>query len=232
MSKVTPELFVTGTDTEIGKTLVAQGLVHGLVCRGLRVAGLKPIAAGCARTPAGLRNADALALMAVSNVDLPYETVNPYAFEPPIAPHVAAADAGVRIELRRIRDSFAAARRVADRIVVEGVGGWRVPIDVRHSVADMARDLGLDVILVVGIRLGCLNHALLTAEAIAADGLTLAGWVANHIDPAMLRSEATSRALEERLPAPLLGVIPYQPSWEPSRVADLLDLALLCGGDT
>lgn len=230
MPPVTHGLFVTGTDTEIGKTRVAQGLVHALVRRGLRVAGLKPIAAGCARTAAGLRNDDALALMAVANVDLPYETVNPYAFEPPIAPHVAAADAGEPIELGRIRDSYETARRLADWIVVEGVGGWRVPLDGQHTVADVARDLGLPIVLVVGIRLGCLNHALLTAEAIAADGLALVGWVANHIDPAMLRGEASVQALQERLAAALLGVIRYEPTQTPSEVADHLDLARLGAG--
>jgi dethiobiotin synthetase len=160
-------VVVTGTDTGVGKTLVAAGLLHGLARRGLRVAGMKPVATGCERTAAGLRNDDALCLGRHASVDAAYEEINPYAFEPAIAPHVAAAEAGVRIDLARIAACCARLSRGADRVVVEGVGGWRVPLNEREDVGDLARLLGLPVLLVVGVRLGCLNHARLSADAIA-----------------------------------------------------------------
>jgi dethiobiotin synthetase len=202
-------VFVTGIDTGVGKTRVAVGLVHALVARGLRVAGMKPVASGCARTPEGLRNDDARALAAEANVAAGYDLVNPYAFEPPIAPHIAAAAAGVRIEIPVLARAFATLAARADRVVVEGAGGWRVPLGADAEVADLARALGLPVLLVVGIRLGCINHALLTAESIVRGGATLLGWVASCIDAEMPSVEDNVATLVRGLPAPLLGTLPF-----------------------
>jgi dethiobiotin synthetase len=202
-------VFVTGTDTGAGKTLVAAALLHGLALRGLRVAAMKPVATGCGRTPAGLRSDDALALSRHASVAAGYDEINPYAFEPGIAPHLAAAEAGVRIDLARIGGACARLAQRADRVVVEGVGGWRVPLNEREDVADLARLLRLPVVLVVGVRLGCLNHARLTAEAIAGAGVAWAGWVASCVDPQMTRTRENVAALEQLLPAPHLGTIPF-----------------------
>lgn len=199
--------FVTGTDTGVGKTLVSQVLLHALRRAHAAVAGFKPVASGCDRTREGLRNADALALQAASSIPLSYDTVNPYAFELPIAPHLAAEEAGVSIDLDAIVRNIESV--AADRIVVEGVGGWLVPMNRSQSVADLAQGLGLPVVLVVGLRLGCLNHALLTADAIRSRGLELYGWVANRIDPAFERCDENIAALQERLDAPLLMRLPW-----------------------
>jgi dethiobiotin synthetase len=202
-------VFVSGTDTGVGKTRVAVGLVHALAGRGLRVAGMKPVASGCERTPEGLRNEDALALQRHASVAVPYELVNPYAFEPAIAPHLAARAAGVRIELPVLERAFAALAAGADRVVVEGAGGWRVPLGEDLEIGDLARALGLPVLIVVGVRLGCLNHALLTAESIARAGVPLSGWVACCIDAGMPNVEDNVATLGRRLPAPLLGTLPF-----------------------
>lgn len=203
-------LFVTGTDTGVGKTAVAVGLLRILGGAGLRAVGMKPVASGSVQTDAGLRNADALALQAASTLPRPYEQVNPYAFAPPIAPHLAAAEAGVRIELSRVIAAFHALSTGADVVVVEGVGGWQVPLCDCVGIPDMAAALALPVILVVGLRLGCLNHALLSARAIHADGLALAGWVANEIAPGFERRPENLATLRDAIPAPLLGDIPWQ----------------------
>lgn len=201
--------FVTGTDTNVGKTLIAGALLHGFAASGLRAVGMKPVAAGCEPGVDGLRCEDVEFLRAAGNVSAPPGLVCPYAFEPAVAPHVAAAQAGVEIDLSRILAAFGQLSRDADVAVVEGVGGFRVPLNTSQDTADLARLLGLPVVLVVGMRLGCLNHALLTAQAIEAAGLPLAGWVANRIDPEMTAFEETLAALERRLGAPLLGVVPY-----------------------
>lgn len=202
-------VFVTGTDTEIGKTLFAQALVWRWRQDGRRVGVMKPVASGCRATGAGLRNSDAERLLAASNVDTSYHTVNPYAFLPAVAPHLAAAQAGVRIECGRIRACFNELAAASDYVVVEGVGGWQVPLGPDATVADVALSLGLPVVMVVGIRLGCLNHALLTAAAINDAGAQLAGWVANHIDPQTELAMENVDALRARLKAPLWGVIPH-----------------------
>jgi dethiobiotin synthetase len=175
-------LFVTGTDTGVGKTRVAVALIHALRAQGLRVAAMKPVAAGSA---AGGLNEDVVALMQATNVEADMRDVNPYAFEQPIAPHLAAHLAGVRIELSVIVEAYSRLAAVADVVVVEGAGGWRVPLNEREDMADLAQALGLPIVLVVGLRLGCLNHALLTAESIVHRHLPWAGWVGNSIDPAM-----------------------------------------------
>ncbi|WP_240696075.1 dethiobiotin synthase [Candidatus Macondimonas diazotrophica] len=198
--------FVTGTDTEIGKTHVSSGLLRLFASQGLKVAGFKPVATGCALTPCGLRNDDALALMRASTVDVPYDLVNPCAFVPPIAPHLAAEAAGVEICPDRILGAFSTLADRADLVVAEGAGGWRVPLGDDWEMADLARRLGMPVILVVGMRLGCLNHALLSAQAI---GGQLCGWVANHLERDMAAGAGNLATLQARMPVPCLGVIPY-----------------------
>ncbi len=196
--------FITGTDTEIGKTRFSVQLVQALRARGEQVAVMKPVASGARRIDGVLRNDDALALLAAAGNQQAYATCNPFCFEPPIAPHVAAREAGVRIDLQRIENLARDLSHQADRLVVEGVGGWRVPLDGSADVATLAGRLQLPVILVVGLRLGCINHALLTAEAIRADGLNLIGWVANHIDPAASRVLEMIEAIDARIGVPRL----------------------------
>lgn len=220
--------FITGTDTGVGKTLVSCVLLHALRARGLRAAGMKPVASGCEQTPAGLRNADALALQAASSSPPDYATLNPYAFAPAIAPHLAAQAAGVTMDFARITSCYQALARQADAVVVEGAGGWRVPLGPSGDMADLAAALGLPVILVVGLRLGCLNHARLSAEAIRTRGLPLAGWVANALDPDMAERAANVATLIQTLPAPCLGQLPYQATIGPAAaLAQRLDMDLL-----
>ena len=201
--------FVTGTDTGVGKTLVACALLQALAERGLRVIGMKPVAAGASKRSGRLVNDDVSALKAASNLAAPDHLVNPYCFAAPIAPHVAAAQAGVIIELERLKHAYAELAALADYVVVEGAGGFRVPLGPAFDTADLAAQLHIPVVLVVGIRLGCINHALLTAAAIEAAGLPFAGWVANHIDPDMIWADESVKALEERLEAPLVGQVPH-----------------------
>lgn len=200
-------IFITGTDTGVGKTLVATGVLLGLRDAGCRAAGFKPLASGARRTPAGLRNDDALALLAASAPGLDYMAVNPWCFEPPIAPHLAAREAGVELHLDALDRAHDALAAQHQRVVVEGAGGWLVPLNDRDSTADWVARRGWPVLLVVGMRLGCINHALLSAEAIARRA-PLLGWVANVLPPAQDRLEQNLQALCERMPAPLLAVIP------------------------
>lgn len=203
-------LFITGTDTGCGKTAVAAGIIHRFRSRGVTAVGMKPVASGCRETPAGLRNDDAERLLEAAGGGLDYDLVNPYAFAPPIAPHLAAEEAGTGIEIGAIREAFLALRRRADCVVVEGVGGWAVPLGPDLMLADLARALDLPVVLVVSLRLGCLNQALLSARAIRADGPPLAGWIANAVDPAMDRAGANLMSLKELLaPTPCLGVVDH-----------------------
>ncbi|NLB99876.1 MAG: dethiobiotin synthase [Pseudomonas formosensis] len=222
--------FVTGTDTEIGKTTIAAGLLHAARRRGLSTAAVKPIAAGCLRSAEGLRNDDALTLQAECAPSLDYDLLNPVALEPPIAPHIAAREAGLQLTAAQLADDC---RRVfacgADLTLVEGAGGWRVPLNGEQTLAALAIELKLPVILVVGLRLGCINHALLTAEAIAADGLRLAGWVANQVDPHMERQQSNLDSLRALMKAPLLGVVPRLDPLSTAGVADHLELDSLLG---
>jgi len=203
--------FVTGTDTGVGKTLIALGLMRQLQQQGHVVAGMKPVASGCVETRDGLRNEDALSLQQQSSLRFEYGRINPWAFAAPIAPHLAAAQVGVRIGMDATVAAFADIAAEVDYTVVEGVGGWLVPLNERELLADLAARLRLPVILVVGIRLGCLNHALLTVEAIQCRGVSLAGWVANHLQPADAAAQAAVADLGARIPAPLLGVVPWLP---------------------
>lgn len=221
--------FVTGTDTGVGKTLVAVAMLRALARAGLKTVGMKPVASGAVTTSEGLRNDDALQLQAAATVAQPYELVNPYAFAPPIAPHLAAADAGVVIALPRILESFRQLCAGADAVIVEGVGGWQVPLADGLGVPELARASGLPVILVVGLRLGCLNHALLSARAIRADGLRLAGWVANGIDSGFERRSGNIATLQRSLNAPLLADIPWRPGCTIEERADCLDSAGITG---
>lgn len=202
-------VFVTGTDTEVGKTFVATALVRSLVAAGLGVAVMKPVAAGAEATPRGLRNSDALALMAAANVPADYEIVNPYCLELPASPHIAAAKAGIRIETAPIVRAFEELAQRADLVVTEGAGGWYAPINDTETMADLATVLDLPVILVVGLRLGCINHALLTAQAIEAQGLRIAGWIGNYLSPRFEHSAGNIAALEARIAAPLLEIVPF-----------------------
>lgn len=208
-------LFITGTDTGVGKTWVATRLVAMLAGQGHRVAGMKPVAAGAEPTPQGLRNGDALDLAAAGNVQLPYAITNPVCLAQATAPHLVAARTGVQIEIGTILSAFEAIRRQTDYIIVEGAGGWLVPIGpparrgaTGPTMQDIALALGLPVVLVVGLRLGCLSHALLTAQAIISSGLPFAGWIGNPVDPGFDDAGACVESLVERLPAPLLWTAP------------------------
>jgi dethiobiotin synthetase len=220
-------LFVTGTDTGVGKTRVAAALCRGFARRQLRVGAMKPIASGSELTPAGLRNEDALALLAAMTVRATYEQVNPYAFGAPIAPHIAARDAGTAIDFAVLDRAYERLCLQSDVLIVEGAGGWLVPIDAGRSFADLAQHWRLSVVLVIGMRLGCLNHALLTARAIAASGLPLCGWVANRVEESFPRCEENLAYLHDALQAPCLGVLPHAPHASADTVADGLEPGIL-----
>lgn len=221
--------FVTGTDTGVGKTLVSAALLHAANARGLRTLAMKPVASGCDDTPEGLRNEDALMLQAAMSESLPYDQINPIALAPAIAPHVAAAQAGRSLTAQRLVGFCRGLQmRPADFFLVEGAGGWRVPLNDSETYARVAMELNLPVILVVPLKLGCINHALLSAEAIRHDGLALAGWVANRPEQAVMDCEAdTLSYLQRQLPAPCLGVLPWQETADPKALAPLLDVSLL-----
>lgn len=220
--------FVTGTDTDVGKTTIAAGLLRAARLAGLSTAAVKPLASGCEAGADGLRNSDALALLAECSLPLSYAEVNPFAFAPAIAPHLAAREAGVPLKVEVLAAAVQAvlAQR-ADFTLVEGAGGWRVPLDGQATLAELPVALDLPVILVVGVRLGCINHALLTAEAIARDGLRLAGWVANVLDPQTSRLDDNLRTLTERLAAPCLGRVPRLQQADAAAVARHLNIGLL-----
>jgi dethiobiotin synthetase len=200
-------IFITGTDTGVGKTVVAVGLLRALAASGQRAAGMKPVSAGIEE--GGSVNADVAAMARAGNVDAPLADRNPFALVPAIAPHLAAVEAGIRIDLDVIAAAYDRIAARSDVVVVEGAGGVRVPIDARHDMLDIALKLRLPVLLVVGVRLGCLNHALLSAAAISARGLELSGWVANCIDPDMRAAEANIADLERRLSAPLVAQVAF-----------------------
>ena len=206
---MTRSYFVTGTDTGVGKTLATAALLRRLRDAGVIVAGMKPIAAGAIAGPEGPANEDALVLQSESSVRHPYAIVNPWLFEPAIAPHIAAAESATPIDTARIMAAHERLSAGADVVLAEGAGGFLVPLDSNRSCAELPSILGMEVILVVGLRLGCLNHALLSVEAIASRGLTLAGWIGNSIDPAFARREANLATLGSRITAPCIGVIPW-----------------------
>ncbi|HEX5337117.1 MAG TPA: dethiobiotin synthase [Gallionella sp.] len=216
--------FITGTDTNVGKTLIGCALLHGFAAQGKRVVGMKPVAAGCDDDD---RNEDVERLRAASNVLASRGQVNPYCFARAVAPNLAAQFIGVSINFERIVESFAELEGQADVVVVEGAGGFCVPLNESQDGADLAAQLGQPIILVVGMRLGCMNHALLTVEAIKSRYLPLAGWVANVVDGDMPMLDETVAALRQRIAAPLLGVVPYLAQPDASVAAQCLDLNLL-----
>jgi dethiobiotin synthetase len=215
--------FVTGTGTGVGKTRVSCVLLHAFDEGRKIVVGMKPVAAGMENG----KWEDVELLSSASTIKPSRELINPYALVPPIAPHIGAEQAGIRIDVEVIRDALSELQELADVVIVEGVGGFLVPLNERQNGADLAVALGLPVILVVGVQLGCLSHALLTAQAVQAAGLTLAGWVANRIDPAMQAFDENIIALERRLKCPLLGVLPFQQSMDYQKMHSMLDIALI-----
>jgi dethiobiotin synthetase len=217
-------VFVTGTDTGVGKTLLSCTLLHALARHHRRVVGMKPVAAGLIAHEGGWVSEDVLALRAASTVAVPAWLDNPAALPEPLSPHLAAAHSGRQINVAELLRAQRELQGLADVVVVEGAGGWRVPVNDTETMADLAIAIGSPVLLVVGMRLGCLNHALLTAEAIRRDGLRLAGWVANIIDPAMACVNENIETLRHRLAAPLLAAVPWSPAPDAARVA--LDLPL------
>lgn len=221
--------FVTGTDTEIGKTLISSAILHKLVQQGQRACGMKPIAAGAEERDGVLHNDDAAMLRAAGNVHLPQHITTPFMLREPCAPHIAAALEGVTIEPVPIMTAYAEILGASDATVVEGVGGFCVPFSNDFDSADLAVQLNLPVVLVVGLRLGCINHALLTAEAIVARGLVLAGWVANQVDPDMRFADENIAALQQRMPAPLLGRVPRLAEPTAAQAAAYIELAGLPG---
>lgn len=212
-------LYVTGTDTGVGKTVASAALLHALRAQGQRAIGMKPVASGCEPTAQGWRNADALALQAASDPRPEYADCNPYALRLPLAPELAARADGVEVGLTPILAAHARLAAQADVLVVEGVGGWAAPLSGTLDQADLVRALQLPVVLVVGLRLGCLNHAYLSARAIAADGCRLVGWIASRIDPAMDAADDNLTLLRSRLPAPCWGVLPHAPGADAASLA-------------
>lgn len=219
-------VFVTGTDTGIGKTVVAAGLTHALERSGVPVAAFKPIAAGCRRTPEGLRNEDAEQLMAVHSADAPYEVVNPIALESAAAPHLVAEEEGVSLGAGALGEHVRRHGR-GRFVVIEGAGGWRVPLNEREDMRDLAAACGVPVLLVVGARLGCISHALLSVESIEASGQPLAGWVVCDLDPDDTRLDRQVQTLRERLSAPLLGRVPWLTAPTPEAVGPWLSTQTL-----
>ena len=216
-------LFITGTDTDVGKTVVACGLLAAANQQGLRTAAIKPVAAGCEVTEQGMTNSDALQLQAAASHKLSYQQINPIALVPAIAPHIAAAEAGVRMSASRLVGYCRGVSLMpVDLVVIEGAGGWRVPINSRETLADVARELECSVVVVVGMRLGCLNHALLTMEAIRRDGLQIAGWVANILDTEMPRLQENIDTLKQCINEPCLGTVPRLDDLSPEQVAKFL----------
>lgn len=211
--------FITGTDTGIGKTFASTALLRALAARGLRTAAMKPVAAGATRDGHSLVNEDAELLRRYATVELPRDLVCPCIYEAPTAPHIAARIEGRTIELERIVDAYGEIRRRADVVLVEGIGGWALPLTAGEMLSDLVRRLELPVLLVVGLRLGALNHALLSARAIAADGLVLAGWLGNVVDPDYHYGRDTFDSLRELIPAPCLGCLPWQAPMDPAALA-------------
>ncbi|MGM3190529.1 dethiobiotin synthase [Dickeya dadantii subsp. dieffenbachiae] len=226
---MTERWFVTGTDTDVGKTVASVALLQAARQAGYRTAGYKPVASGCEVTPQGIRNGDALQLQANSSVTLPYDAVNPLAFLEPTSPHIVSAVEKRPIAFSTLSDGLRALERQADWVLVEGAGGWFTPLSERHTFADWVREETLPVILVVGVKLGCINHAILTAQAVRQAGLRLAGWIANVVQPPGRRHQAYLQTLQQRIPAPMLGEIPYLSLPIQQDIGDYLNITLLSG---
>jgi dethiobiotin synthetase len=224
--RIHDRLYVTGTDTGAGKTLVSAALVHALRQQGVEAVGMKPVASGCSPTGQGWRNEDALALQAAGIAGVAYEDINPYAFPEPLAPELASRAAGVDLRLDPILEAWQRLRRRAGFVVVEGVGGWAAPLSSELDQADLVRALDLPVVLVVGMRLGCLNHARLSAAAVTAAGCRLVGWIASEVDPQMACRQENLALLDARMPVPRWGHLPYTQSPCAQALAQRLQLPL------
>jgi len=216
--------YVTGTDTGIGKSLASATLLHALRARGLTAAGMKPVASGCTLGADGWHNEDADLLLAASLPRPRYADVNPYALPAPVAPELAAADVGVQIELQTLLAAYARLQGRAGVVAVGGVGGWLGPLSAGLDQADLVEALRLPVVMVVGLRLGCISHARLTAQAIAASGAVLAGWIASEVDPTMARMHENFRLLHARIDAPCWGLLPHADAPDPARLAAALHI--------
>ncbi|MDW6017393.1 dethiobiotin synthase [Vibrio plantisponsor] len=217
-------LFIAGTDTDVGKTVASKAILQAIASKGFTTIGYKPVAAGCERTEQGLRNSDALHLMKVATQEMPYDDVNPYALELPASPHIAAKHENLTIDYKVLSDKLAYLKTKADTVLVEGAGGWRVPVSDTDCLSSWVKQEKLPVVLVVGVKLGCLSHALLTAESIEADGLTIVGWVANRINPGTEHYAEIIEVLESRIRAPKLGEIPYVPSAKRTELGKYINL--------
>ncbi len=224
--------FVTGTDTDVGKTVVSAALLQAAKNKGLKTLAIKPVAAGCDNTDEGLRNDDALLLQKHMTLDLAYEQVNPIALEAPAAPHIVAASVGKSLSVSRLVGFCRGALMTKhDFSLIEGAGGWRVPLNARETLADLPREMNIPVILVVSIKLGCINHALLTAESIQRDGLVLAGWVANSVGREAIDFENENIAtLNALVPAPCLGILPYSSPLSIEKLSECLSVESLIEG--
>jgi len=219
--------FITGTDTDVGKTTIALALMNALQKKGMIVAAMKPVSAGCSNTKHGLRNEDAARLMQQANIEFPYDVVNPYAFEAPIAPHIAAAEQNITMDIDTIKQAYEYIAEKVDVVIVEGAGGWLVPLNKTQTMADVVSALQLDVIQVVGLRLGCLNHALLTSANIAAHGLTQAGWVANQLTDNMSNQKENIHALQQRMEGECLGIVPNLSQIKADEITQYLNIGTL-----
>ncbi len=218
--------FVTGTDTEVGKTFISRTIMHIYEQKRKTCVGFKPVASGCVETPSGLRNEDALSLQDASTINLRYDEVNPYAFKEAVAPHLAAQRAGRKICLKTISEAYEKLiNKQADLTIVEGAGGWRLPLGEKRFMSDFVKQYDIPVVMVVGVRLGCINHACMTAEVIEQDGLKIAGWVANHVDAGMPFLTENVKTLKEHLDMPFLGEVPLVKS--PKEAAHYLDVTPL-----
>ncbi|MBD0785291.1 ATP-dependent dethiobiotin synthetase BioD [Vibrio sp. Y2-5] len=216
--------FIAGTDTDVGKTVASKAILQAIASKGFTTIGYKPVAAGCERTEQGLRNSDALHLMKVATQEMPYDDVNPYALALPASPHIAAKHENLTIDYKVLSDKLDYLKTKADTVLVEGAGGWRVPVSDTDCLSTWVKQEKLPVVLVVGVKLGCLSHALLTAESIEADGLTIVGWVANRINPGTEHYAEIIEVLESRIRAPKLGEIPYVPSAKRTELGKYINL--------
>ncbi|MGL6257953.1 dethiobiotin synthase [Vibrio sp. WXL103] len=219
--------FIAGTDTDVGKTVASKAILQALNAQGKRTIGYKPVAAGSEQTELGPRNSDARHLHSVSTVEVSYEDVNPYPFLLPASPHIASKAENVAIDFSLISQKLEQHKQNSDVVLVEGAGGWRVPVNDSESYSSWVQQEKLPVVLVVGIKLGCLSHAILTAESIIADGLEIVGWVANRVNPGAENYSEMIKCLEARIPAPKMGEIPYTPNPKRKNLGKYIDLTPL-----
>lgn len=222
--------FVAGTDTEVGKTVVSKAILQAIAAHGLSTVGYKPVAAGCKETEQGLRNSDALHLQEAATNDVAYEDVNPYALYSPTSPHIAAKQENIEIKYSVLSDKLTQHKQSADVVLVEGAGGWRVPVSDSDCLSTWVKQEKMPVVLVVGIKLGCLSHAMLSVEAIQNDGLEIIGWAANRINPGTENYADIIKMLEDKIPAPKLGEIPYVPSVKKRDIGKFMDITPILNG--